>query len=207
MIRFQNTGTDTAFTVIVRDTLSAVLDPMSVQPGASSHPYTFTLLNGNTLEFKFANIMLPDSNTNKVGSNGFVNFRVAQHKKVAMESPIFNRAAIYFDGNAPIMTNTTNHRIGELFLRVSTWETPQAAVRISIAPHPVSTSAIVRVDAAPPTGDYALQLFDLTGRLVKTCQSQIPQFVIERAMLPAGLYVFRIVRDGAPVGAGKMLVD
>ncbi|MCB0596179.1 MAG: hypothetical protein KDD28_18975, partial [Phaeodactylibacter sp.] len=34
-IRFQNTGTDTAFTVVVRDTLSEWLAPASVKPGAS----------------------------------------------------------------------------------------------------------------------------------------------------------------------------
>ena len=41
LIRFQNTGTDTAFTVVIRDTLSPFLDPSTVRPGAASHPYTW----------------------------------------------------------------------------------------------------------------------------------------------------------------------
>ncbi|MEM1121523.1 MAG: hypothetical protein AAGJ18_13825, partial [Bacteroidota bacterium] len=43
-IRFQNTGTDTAFNVVILDTLSNLLDASSVLPGASSHDYQFQLL-------------------------------------------------------------------------------------------------------------------------------------------------------------------
>ena len=41
LIRFQNTGTDTAFNVVIRDTLSADFDILSVQSGVSSHDYNF----------------------------------------------------------------------------------------------------------------------------------------------------------------------
>ncbi|MFK7807287.1 MAG: hypothetical protein AB8F74_05725, partial [Saprospiraceae bacterium] len=44
-IRFQNTGTDTAFRVVILDTLSQVLDPASIKVGSSSHPYEFRLLD------------------------------------------------------------------------------------------------------------------------------------------------------------------
>ena len=37
-IRFQNTGTDTAFTVVVVDTLAVELDIASLELGAASHP-------------------------------------------------------------------------------------------------------------------------------------------------------------------------
>ena len=42
-IDFQNTGTDTAYTVVIRDTLSPQLDLLSLRPGASSHPYRVQL--------------------------------------------------------------------------------------------------------------------------------------------------------------------
>ncbi|MEL6141911.1 MAG: hypothetical protein AAFU67_09865, partial [Bacteroidota bacterium] len=52
-IRFQNTGTDTAFTVVIIDTLDAqVLDLSTLQTGISSHPYRMSLRN-NVLEFAF----------------------------------------------------------------------------------------------------------------------------------------------------------
>ncbi|MCK6692720.1 MAG: hypothetical protein L6Q97_11535, partial [Thermoanaerobaculia bacterium] len=43
LVEFQNIGTDTAFTVVLRDTLSPWLDPASVRPGAASHPYSWDL--------------------------------------------------------------------------------------------------------------------------------------------------------------------
>ncbi|MBL0047644.1 MAG: DUF11 domain-containing protein [Bacteroidetes bacterium] len=50
VIRFQNTGTDTAFSVLVTDTLSNDLDVASIQLVSSSHTAIFgwnmALLNG-----------------------------------------------------------------------------------------------------------------------------------------------------------------
>ncbi|MBK6994738.1 MAG: DUF11 domain-containing protein [Lewinellaceae bacterium] len=68
LIRFQNTGTDTAFTVVIRDTLSAFLDPISIRAGASSHAYTWSLSGQGVIHFTFNNIMLPDSNVNEPAS-------------------------------------------------------------------------------------------------------------------------------------------
>lgn len=62
LVRFQNTGTDTAFTVVVLDTLAPFLELQSVRPGASSHPYSFSM-TGRTLQFRFSNIVLPDNRT------------------------------------------------------------------------------------------------------------------------------------------------
>ncbi|MEZ4949119.1 MAG: hypothetical protein R2784_07005 [Saprospiraceae bacterium] len=43
-IRFQNTGNDTAFKVVILDTLSNLYDFSSIQPGISSHPYRYEFL-------------------------------------------------------------------------------------------------------------------------------------------------------------------
>jgi len=70
LIRFQNTGTDTAFTVVVRDTLSNWLNPESIEMGAASHENTWRLTGPGIIEWRFENILLPDSSTNLAGSNG-----------------------------------------------------------------------------------------------------------------------------------------
>ena len=75
-IRFQNTGTDTAFNVVITDTLPANLDPGSIVMGASSHTFTWELRDAGTLKFYFPNILLPDSNINEPRSHGFVGFRI-----------------------------------------------------------------------------------------------------------------------------------
>ncbi len=110
-IRFQNTGTDTAFTVVVRDTLDSDLDIRDVVPGPSSHPYELTVANGNVLEFTFNDINLVDSTTNEPLSHGFVFFDVALDRNLAVGTEITNTAAIYFDFNVPIITNTVQNTV------------------------------------------------------------------------------------------------
>jgi hypothetical protein len=112
VIRFQNTGTDTAFTVIIRDTLDLDLDIFSVQSGVASHAYSFQMYGPRVLEWTFNNILLPDSNVNEPASNGFVTFTVNQVPNLLDGSEINNTANIYFDFNPPIITNTTSHIIG-----------------------------------------------------------------------------------------------
>ena len=65
MIRFQNVGTDTAFNIIIRDTLSALLEPSSIQFGASKacHPYTAEMIGSNVLKFTFNNILLAEASS------------------------------------------------------------------------------------------------------------------------------------------------
>jgi uncharacterized repeat protein (TIGR01451 family) len=76
LIRFQNTGTDTAFTVVVRDTLSPWLDLSSLQLGTESHDYQLVIEDDRVLVFQFNNIMLPDSNVNEPASHGFFRYSI-----------------------------------------------------------------------------------------------------------------------------------
>ena len=57
-IRFQNTGTDTAFRVVILDTLAKALDPASITPGPASHPYSWRLEDEGVLRFTFNPIAL-----------------------------------------------------------------------------------------------------------------------------------------------------
>ena len=118
VIRFQNVGTDTAFTVVVRDTLDIDLNIFTVTPGVASHPYTFKMYGPRVLEWTFEDIQLPDSTTNSEGSNGFLTFHVDQVPDLAPGTVINNDADIYFDFELPITTNTTVHKIFEGFVEV-----------------------------------------------------------------------------------------
>jgi len=110
-IRFQNTGTDTAFRVVVRDTLDTNLNIFSVVSGVSSHSYEFTMYGPRVLEWTFDNILLPDSNINEPESHGFLTFTVDQIPNLSHGTDIQNSADIYFDFNAPIITNQAVHKI------------------------------------------------------------------------------------------------
>lgn len=111
-IRFQNTGTAPAQNVYIMDTLSNKLDINQFQVMEYSHPYQLEVLDGHILKFKFNNIMLPDSGTNMQASNGHIGYRIKQKSTNQIGDVIKNTAAIYFDFNAPVITNTTVNTIG-----------------------------------------------------------------------------------------------
>jgi uncharacterized repeat protein (TIGR01451 family) len=105
IIRFQNTGTDTAFNVYIRDTLDSKLDWNSFQMIASSHPYQLAINSSNQYTWNFYGINLPDSNINEPGSHGFIAYRVKPKTTLATGDQIVNDASIYFDFNLPVETN------------------------------------------------------------------------------------------------------
>ena len=105
LIRFQNTGTDTAFTVIVTDTLDARFDLLSIRTLESSHAFEFRLMDGRVAKWIFRNILLPDSNINEVGSHGYIRFQIETKPDALPGAAIPNDADIFFDFNSPIRTN------------------------------------------------------------------------------------------------------
>jgi uncharacterized repeat protein (TIGR01451 family) len=107
-IHFQNTGTAPAFNIQLKDTLSALLDLNTFEVRGYSHP-AITTLNGNILKVKFNNIMLPDSTTDYEGSMGYFQYRLKPLPNLPNGTQIENTAYIYFDYNAPIVTNTTEN--------------------------------------------------------------------------------------------------
>ncbi len=111
-IRFQNTGTDTAFNVVLSDTLSNLLRHNTLKMIATSHNCKTSVKEG-VVYFEFRNILLPDSNVNEKQSHGFVMFRIQPQPTVAVNTTIPNKAAIYFDYNAPVITNTAGTLIQE----------------------------------------------------------------------------------------------
>ena len=109
-IRFQNTGNDTAFNVVISDTLSNLLKSNSLQLTASSQNCK-TTVQGDKVFFEFLNILLPDSNVNELKSHGFVSFKIKPINTLVLGDEIPNTAAIYFDYNSPIITNTATTTI------------------------------------------------------------------------------------------------
>jgi uncharacterized repeat protein (TIGR01451 family) len=104
-VRFQNTGNDTAFTVVLADTLSSLLQTSTLQVINSSHPCKVSVKNG-VAYFEFKNILLPYKNINELKSHGFVRFTVKPKTSLTAGTSIYNKAYIYFDYNEPIITNT-----------------------------------------------------------------------------------------------------
>ncbi len=105
-VNFQNTGNASADHIYIIDTISNLLDIESFELLASSHTMQLQITN-NIVRFNFANINLPDSNSNEPASHGYVQYRIKLKNSVIIGDSIKNTAFIFFDFNPAIVTNTT----------------------------------------------------------------------------------------------------
>jgi hypothetical protein len=205
VIQFQNTGADTVQQVVIRDTLSAVLDPVTVFPGAASHPYQFDILGNGIVEFKLTNLNLQPGGG--ALSEGFVKFRVSQKPNVPCETTIFNSAAIYFDFNAPVFTNTTYHTVCDSFIVLTnTKEVYVKGAELTVYPNPAAESVNFKVEGVNAQ-EYTIFLYDIQSRLLTYRSFNQSEFRLLRQDLPAGqTLIYQLAADGRLVASGKLIV-
>jgi hypothetical protein len=185
-IRFQNTGTDTAFTVVIRDTLDLLQDIPSLDILGSSHPFTASFEEGRTLAFTFNDILLPDSTTDLLGSQGFISYRIRPVPNIIVGDVIENTAGIYFDFNPPIITNTTSHVV-EISTQVVDLELPA----ISVYPNPANETLVIRMPEGM-TGISA-EVFSTDGRLLSiSSERSMNTFTIDIGALSKGAYFVKV---------------
>lgn len=188
-IRFQNTGTDTAFNVVIVDTLPLQLNLDSIVPAGASHPYTWYRTGENILKIVFNDIRLPDSLTNEPASHGFVNLLVQQKPDLPDGTRIENKAGIYFDFNEPIITNT--HRL-VVDRSLSANDPVEQTPEILVYPNPAADGNVWI-----KTGETVerLEVFDAQGRLLRVLYDVLPG---QEVVLPPapGVYGLRVHAPG-----------
>lgn len=136
-VRFQNTGTASAITVEIRDTIDSNLDVTSIQPGLSSHDYEVKFEGRDVLIFRFDNINLPDSLSDPEGSQGYVIFTIELEDDLPFGTDIQNRAGIYFDFNKPIITNTVTNTLTDPIVNTVDENAWLEDIQFSLFPNPV----------------------------------------------------------------------
>lgn len=207
-IYFQNTGSDTAFTVVLRDTLDQWLDLGSFAAGASSHNYSYKFEENRTLKFTFNNINLPDSSANQLASNGFVSFKLTPKSTTPLSTVIKNKAAIYFDFNEPIITNETFHTIAEDFIEVVVTKVSgfsDSNGNIVIRPNPFVDQTVIHIQNHE-ANTYELQIYDLQGRLVRQETHHSPDILLKRNTMINGIYFYQLTSDEGLYVSGQLIV-
>ena len=182
-IRFQNTGTDTAFQVMLTDTLSARLDVSSIQMISASHSHDLWVENG-VAKWNFINILLPDSNTNELQSHGFVKFRIKPLAGLTVGDSIPNTANIYFDYNAPVITNTI---VVNVLNPLQVQELKETEMQIF--PNPVQESIRIVNQHAGALGK--IELINASGKVLETKTISNSTYIWNLQHLPAGTYILR----------------
>ena len=204
-IRFQNTGNDTAFQVVIRDTLDKDLDINTVEILGFSHPMTTFIKPGGVIEFQFANILLPDSSVNEALSHGFVSYRV--NAKIGIGSPaiIENRASIYFDYNPGIHTNITLNEFVDL--SSSTSHTTNLPAFLTVFPNPASDELFIHVNEHQQRPIKFL-LQDISGHILQSGileTNQTKSLMISE--LPTGQYLITAITTTGLKSAIVVIID
>ena len=158
-IRFENTGTASAINVRINDVLDSKLDETTVRTLSSSHSYILDRV-GNTLNWKFDNIMLPVSVANTTTGKGYVTFQVKPKPGYALGDIIPNTGAIYFDYNPAIITNTFNTEfVAQL--------TADEFSNTNLAVYPNPANEVITIQLNSNSFIKQVQLIDMLGRVIK----------------------------------------
>jgi hypothetical protein len=203
-VHFQNTGTDTAFTIVVRDTISSLLDLSSFEMIAGSHPLSYSIEPGRTLQVRFDNILLPDSNHNEPLSHGYFQYKIHTNPGLQAGDQIDNTAAIYFDFNAPVMTNTVQTPVQLSVVGIKKVKTDLQAY---VFPNPSNTGSFtIRINDASYK-QLHFTLYNAAG--MKVADKQLPSqptHEISTAGLGSGIYFYQLINADGKKLNGKIIL-
>jgi uncharacterized repeat protein (TIGR01451 family) len=208
-IDFQNTGTDTAFRVVLVDTLSSFLNIASFVPGVSSHPYSVEV-GGRAVKFIFDPIRLIDSGTNEPASHGYVHFKIKPIQGLRQKTKIENRADIYFDYNASVRTNTVFNTIFDTIQiyvpKGGSTIAENDKTSVIVFPNPATDKFFIQI--SEPVRDLSIEIYDMQGRLIKTISSSNNQTIEVSAQgMTKGIYHIRCISGEKLIVVKKLMVQ
>lgn len=188
MIRFENTGTYAAENVVVQDKIDIEkFEIGSLTPLRSSHPFVTRITEDNNVEFIFENIMLPGMPNEE--RHGYVAFKIKTKATLQLNDTFSNTAAIYFDYNAPVITNEA----------VTTFAITQSNPDfdfnryITIYPNPAAT--VVNLEVNSDIIIESLEVYNIVGQMVLTMPKANNTSAIDVASLASGTYILKVTSN------------
>ena len=186
-IRFQNMGTFPATFVRIEDELDNQLDETSFQMLRASHDVVVTRTDSH-LEWYFDNINLPAEQDDAEGSQGFVYFKIKPKAGYAIGDIIPNTAAIYFDFNAPVITN----RFDSQFVSEPLSLPEVDAMTFDMFPNPAKENVTVRLNSNS-FGNVTIRVIDLQGKqIIEQPFSEEHTMELDVSDLQSGMYFVKL---------------
>ncbi|MBC8755414.1 T9SS type A sorting domain-containing protein [Kordia sp. YSTF-M3] len=182
-IRFQNLGTAEAVNVRIEETLDTELDETTFQMVASSHDFQVVRTN-DELVWRFDDINLPAEMFDADGSNGFVYFKIKPKAGYAIGDIIPGVAGIYFDFNAPVITNTFETKfvaplsVGEV-----------SSINVTTYPNPATDILYVTFDKNETSN---VRLFDVQGKQILQQVEDSKTIELNVSSLQSGIYFLKL---------------
>lgn len=189
LIRFENTGSANAQNIVVKDIIDvSKFDISTLRPLDASHNFVTRVTNNNVVEFIFENIQLPFDDAH---NDGYISFKIKTKSILTTGDSFSNTANIYFDYNAPIITNTYTTAVRGV---LATAEIKANNDWLGIYPNPVQEVLYIK-------SKYEIiraEIYDAIGRIVKT--SAVKDNAVPVSELAKGSYIIRLfTKDKASV--------
>lgn len=197
-IHFQNTGNAPARNITIKDTLLANLDEASVNMIHSTHNVKL-YQNGKELTFRFADINLPDSGANYYGSMGSVTYSLMPKLDLPPGTQMRNRAGIYFDYNAPIITN---YALNTVRIPTRIQDATLGTTTVSIFPNPANNELNMQASGI----EYQVRISDMLGRVVFKGSSQNGALKVNTAAFGGGIYLLHLTDTAQNSSSTKIMI-
>ena len=153
----------------------------------------------------------PGGSAEEASTSGFVKFRISQKPNNPLGTEITNSAAVYFDYQAPVLTNDISYVVGcASYLQQGCLEILDfvsekfPGVEINVAPNPFLDQATIDIEGIT-LDETILNVYDMMGRLVRTETYRANKFQVYRNNLPAGMYTFQLLTRGQTLATGKLI--
>ena len=191
-VHFQNTGNASAINVYIIDTLDVNIIPESIEIIGRSHTMTPAWLAPGVMKFSFNNINLADSFSNEPASHGFVTFKAKLENNLNLGTVIENTAYIYFDFNAPIVTNTAINTID--LLTSTSVQTVNA--NVSVYPNPAKEELFISINNLKSNAISFLEIYNIAGQKVLDQSILQNNTKLDLSGLSKGLYLLKTNVEG-----------
>jgi hypothetical protein len=119
---------------------------------------------------------------------GAITYGIKQKNALASGTKINNTAAIYFDYNAPVITNTT---LNTIIIPTNIQNVALGNLSAKVYPNPANTELNVTIES---NKGFTVRMMDMLGRIVSNISTENNSVVVPTQSLQSGMYLLN-VRD------------
>ncbi|MBU2920628.1 T9SS type A sorting domain-containing protein [Winogradskyella psychrotolerans] len=200
-IRFQNVGTASAINVIIENTLDPKLDKTTFQMLSASHSYGIER-DFDNLTWNFYNINLADETTDEPNSHGFVYYKIKPLAGYEVGDIVPNTAAIVFDFNEPVITNTFNTEF------VAPLSISENSIKSDYLLSPNPSKDMVSLSFTSTQSNIEIAVFDILGKMVLTRKmQQVLAIDLNISVLEKGVYFVKVKNDIGELKSKKIIKE
>lgn len=185
VVNFENTGNFYAENVVVKITIDPTqYDIQTLQLMNTSHPPVYTTISEDEVEFAFIGINLAAAAGNPpVGGHGNVLFKIKSIETLDNGDSVAKRANIYFDYNAPILTD----------IEITTYQSLSNTIHTldnSVTVYPNPGASIINIESN--TAIQSIELYDIQGRVLQTTIENSNATTLDISNRDNGIYFLKI---------------